>query len=545
VTTRPELVSAQIGSTLTPAQANNTTTFAGTEVRYTFDETVLTATPANFQLVRSDGTLLDEGQQLVSVSGNVVTIRFTTVNATVDTTAGGALANVNNYTLATVEANAASDAQGQTSPEGDAAVGTAAASTTTAVANTTTAPDLRSVGGFRQANANTEQGGLANATAVDFTFDQAAFITAAPSFNLVTVTGEVLPCTVTPGVGSTTASGGTLAGGTGTTTITVLCQNPSVGSPAAPRTTPITASEIARAFVGAGSVAETLANAASAANRTNDNPLQSASVTGGGATTLADLVSAQFLPNNTGTNTTANDQVLFTFDQAVTGLTVGAVNDAFNLFLANGDEVQGGTVTGLNTAGTQVLVTYGPASLTNAVGASVETVGNVRPASVGVTPARAGSSSRTPGAVAAPELRAVVLATSTNALGVVSATATYTFDQAIGAAVTFTADQSAAFNLYLADGTLLNASACAVPTNALATNTQVVCSAFVSTTAAQNTNNGGATAANIASAVLGTVERGAVTGTTASGNTNPNPIGAEPTTGARVPAPPSFQQLHQ
>jgi hypothetical protein len=181
-------------------------------------------------------------------------------------------------------------------------------------------------------------------------------------------------------------------------------------------------------------------------------------------------------------------------------------------------------------------VSFADAVLTDAVGASVGgqagaagTSVTIRPASVGVAPTRT-SAGRVPGQVDAPELRGVALSTTTSATGTVSTTATYTFDQAIGNAAVPAASLPF-FNLYLADGTRLEATACAVPTNATATNTQVVCSAFVSSNAAQNTNNGGATSATIASATLGTVEAGAVTGTAASGNTNPNPIGAENTTG--------------
>jgi hypothetical protein len=259
---------ASIVSTTTRGQAN-ATNIEGTIVSFTFDEAVLSATPASFQLVRSNGTASVNGDDVVSVSGNTVQVRFRSVNATTDNdpAGGGVAGNINSYSLATNLSGAATDAQGQTATEGDAAVGTAASTTTTAVANTTTAPDLRSVAGFRQANP-TE---ALNSTAVDFTFDQAAFLTAtgddAGMFNLVLLDGTVLPCTA-PGTGTTTAGGGTVGGGNGTTTITVVCANPGG------RTTTLTASEIARAYVAEGSVAASQANA-SASPIVNDNPLQS------------------------------------------------------------------------------------------------------------------------------------------------------------------------------------------------------------------------------------------------------------------------------
>lgn len=508
LTTRPELSSARIVSTVTPAQAN-TANPAGTVVEYVFDETVLSVDVNDFRIVTADNTLLDANQQLVSVSGSTVLIRFTDVNATT----GTGIANVNNFTLATVEEGAATDAQGQTSTLGDAAIGTPASSTTTAVANTTTAPDLRSVSGFRQANPLI----TANSTAVDFTFDEAAFVSASNGFNLVTLDGTVVACTAP--TSATDPAGGTIAGGNGTTTITVTC--PNIGA------TTIASSQIARAYVTADSVYDTQAKATADAG-VDGNPLQSVAVSNSGLTTGADLVSVQFIPAGTGSNTGTTDQVLYTFDQVVAGVQ----NGELFVFYANGDQVAG-PVTQVSVDGTRILSDVGAGGLTDAVGASVNDIsndGNFEAASAGVTPVRAGTSARTPGAVAGPDLVSVALASSTDAFNVTTYRATYTFDQAVGTA----APTSTSFHLYLANGVRLDGATCAAPTGATATNTLIVCTGFTSQTAAVTSNNtagGPATAAAIGSATLGAVERGAVVGAAGSGNTNPNPIGAESTTG--------------
>jgi hypothetical protein len=248
-------------------------------------------------------------------------------------------------------------------------------------------------------------------------------------------------------------------------------------------------------------------------------------VSNAGLTTTVDLVSAQFVGRNTTGNATDNDQVVYTFDQGsgpdqhrvprlLRQRQLGDRNGrhpqqrqhsrAGELRRCSADR-RGGCF------GQQQQRRHG--------------FRDDRPASVGVAPVRTGTSGRTPGQVDAPELRSVAISTSTNALNVVSTTATYTFDQAINPA----SIASTSFLLYNANGNRLvgAAGACTPPTNAsTTTNTQVVCTAFtgsvVGTSTAQET---------AAAATLGAVLPGAVAGAAGSGNTNTNPAGAEITTG--------------
>jgi putative cell wall-binding protein len=506
MTTRPELRSATITGTVTQPQASSSNP-AGTTVNYVFDEAVASAAVANFKLYNASATAVAT-PTLVAINGSTVTVRYTTIDGTTDTngTGGTAAANVNNYALAAVNDGAATDFQGQANPEGSVAVGTASSSTTTATANTTVAPDLRSVGGFRQANTATP-----NHTAVDFTFDQAAFTTAGASFKLVLTNGDELTADNLPPLGSSVAGGGTVPGGNGTTTVTVLF--PNIGGTA----TTITAADVSRGYVGRNSVADTQANA-NAATPVNGNPLQSANVSNGGATSLPDLTSATFLPANTGANTTAFDQVLYTFDQAVTpGAPAG-----FHVFRANADQANGvalGTPA-QNSAGTQVLVNFAAGDLTNAVGASVDAAATTtgKPASVGVAPVKTSSSNVTPGQVQAPQLTSVAINTITDQFGTKSYTASYTFDKAVGV---IASTANTAFHLYTSSGTTLTSVTCGSPTGATSTNQVVTCTVF-----------GGSASipADTIASTLGTVDAGAVTGATAPNN-NANPEGAAATTG--------------
>ena len=160
--------------------------------------------------------------------------------------------------------------------------------------------------------------------------------------------------------------------------------------------------------------------------------------------------------------------------------------------------------------------------LKNAVGASVNTaaVSNNEPASVGVTPVQAGSSSITPGQVSAPELTSVTLNKSTDAFGATTFSATYTFDKAIGTAA-ITAANSAKFHLYDADGFAFNGLNCAPVSTTSASNAAVTCTTFTPA---------GTTSQTVANTTLGTVDATAVTGTVAP-NMNANPEGAAPATG--------------
>ena len=528
-TTLPELSGAAITGTVTAGQSNGTNT-PGTTVAYTFDEPIAAvANVALFKLYDNNDNAVP-ATSVVSVVGNVVTVRFNTINGTTDSNGsttpaapfvinGGPANNVNNYTLATVASVAVTDNQGENNPDGASAVGTASTTAApTATANTTTAPDLRSVSGFRVASATT--------TAVDFVFDQNAYSVNGAGFFLVLSDGSTRTCTgpLTPTTSG--GSGGTLAGGNGTTTLTVVCNN----TPAAGASTLVpSATNVVRGYVNTGTVQDAATAAMAASGTLSLNPLESANAANGGLTTDADLLSAQFIPAGTGTNTTpgTSDQVLYTFDQAPTAPTVAGANANFRVFRADGTERPSVSVQSVSVDGKQVLVNFAVAAtgdLKNAVGASVNTgaVSNNEPASVGVTPVQAGSSSITPGQVSAPELTSVTLNKSTDAFGATTFSATYTFDKAVGTA-NITAANSAKFHLYDADGFAFNGLNCAPVSTTSASNAAVTCTSY--------TPVGTATASQtVANTTLGTVDATAVTGTIAP-NMGMNPEGAAPATG--------------
>jgi hypothetical protein len=307
----------------------------------------------------------------------------------------------------------------------------------------TVAPDLVSVGNFRQAAA-------AGDTAVDFTFDEAARTTGTPVFQLIKLDGTVLD-TTEPATGDNTAGGGTIPGGNGTTTITVIYDGPAANTPL------LTAADIARGVVAENSVAEQTNNETSPATL-DQNELQAADVSNSGNSTDPDLVSVALRPDTdtdgAGPDTDV-DQALFTFDQNVTAATAG------NFFLYTVDGAKtAGTASAINAANpTQVLVDFNATATDDAVGGNIVT-GAVTPSNdpdeAGVANTTTGAS-QTAGKTAAPDLTGVALSDKKDAFDVVTATyATYTFDEVVATKT------DAKYFLYLADGTKLTAVACTI-----------------------------------------------------------------------------------
>jgi len=498
----PQLVSAKIISTKNAGQVVNPAA-AGTTVEYDFSHSVISAQAGDYKIYTASD-VPTTGNSIVSVSGNAVQVLFQAVTATDNTS--GAAANVNNYSLATVVPGAVTDSQGQTNPDGSAAIGSSQSSTTTGSPNKTTGPDLVSVTNFRQGAAS---GGAAQ-TAVDFVFDQAATAVNTAGYHLVQPNGTVIDC-VGPAAGSATASGGTIPGGNGTTTITVECPDTNAGTANA-----LSSGNLARAYVDAGTVkgTDTAAKA---------NPLEAFHF--GQNTTLPDLVSAQVIAAGTGSNSsTTNDQVLYTFDQSVATATAGS----FSVIQPDTTTNVGQTATVGGTGSNQVLVTYSGKVAQTAVG-TIAAASATNPANrtdeLGLTPTSQ-TSTITPGVVAAPQLQSVKMTTTTDAFGNKSYSLTYTFSQPIGATPTITAG---AFHAYDANGQELTATNCTAPVGATTSNNQVVCGpvSAVNNGFAQGNTTGGtaATTAMITGVTLGTVDAGAVTGSTAPTN-NPNPEGA-------------------
>jgi putative cell wall-binding protein len=514
-TVRPELQSASIvGTTTTENQTASNP--AGTTVRYNFDETIAAVDATDFIVYNADGSVADRGDAAtIESTGRSVLVRFDVVN-----TADAAEA----LTLATVDVSAVTDTEGFFNPEGDAAIGTTE-STTTGQAGVTEAPDLTGVSNFRE-------GATTGVTVVDFTFDEAAFVVDPAGFELALVNGTEALCEG-PAVGSTGTSGGTSAGGNGTTTITVECANPgsTEGSVAG---TALTATNVARGSVDTATVSDE-AQTDAVGNEGSVNPLQAADVANNGNTAAPDLVSVQF---NQGTDTT-NDSALFTFDEGVDTL----VSNLFVVYDIDGTENRDGTAQPNPNNNTQVLVTFADqTALDDAVGGAVDqgAVSGTNDLNldnqedeVGVANER--TTSTTAGETASPQLTDVTLSqtTTTDAFGNTTTgdfQATYTFDED----VVDIADNN--FFLYQADGTRLVATNCAAGSTEETDNT-VTCTAFAVDTA------GGAVATSeqVGDATLGTVDNGAVadqnpatgpgTGTAATAGSETNPEGAEFTSG--------------
>ncbi len=532
---RPELVEAAIVSTTTTGQVTPGNP-AGTVVSYAFDETVLETgappTAGEFMVYETDtaGGAGNTADAIVDVDDNVVTVRFDDI-----TTTEGAAA----LTMATVDIGAVRDVDGDENPEGDAELGsTSGGGSTTQPAGTTTAPDLVSVSGFRQ-------GAGVGETAVDFTFDQPAFVNNSGGFSLIELNGAngaandneergTGPAPTDTSTGANAEpSGGTVEGGNGTTTITVIFNQG--GSDAV-----LTAADIARATIAPDTVsdAQDATPTDPATTNGNTNPLQAVDVSNGGNTgTEPDLVSVQIQPSTTG----GTDQALFTFDQPVDT----ADETLFALYDINSVERFGST-TATNNSNinpnnrTQVLVdftggtedTVGGSVRENAVTVAASptnaTADNNEQDEVGFENQTGPAAGQTAGRTDSPDLTGVQLATGpSDAFGNPGDfQATYTFDED----VVEIAAANSNFRLFLADGSQLNATACTVG-GTEETDATVTCTDFTNTEPATDR---AATSDEIGSAVLGTVDNGAVndqqTGTTTAG-TETNPEGAEPTTG--------------
>ncbi len=524
----PELVSAQILSTTTTTQQTPTNP-AGTRVQYTFDENVIGGgAPAPrggaFNVYNSDGSQADTNNGVVeSVDDNTVVVNFGNINTA---------QSAGTLTVATVDTNAVTDTQGDVNPEGDAAIGASGGGNTNLPAGVTNAPDLVSVQNFRQ-------GATTGQTAVDFTFDEAANTTGAGGFSLILVnnpgntTGTAdndINCTG-PAANNNTAGGGTVAGGNGTTTITVVCTNPG-GTVGTTQGTAITADQVARGIVDQGTVQESANNEAGNTTLDTNDAVMAVEVSNGGNTFEPDLVSVTFTQGQD----TANDTAIFTFDEAVTFTNPGFFAYDVNANPIAGTATQTNGTNGTNSPGTQVLVNFGSnTALDLAVGGFVED-GAVTTQATATTTARPNeedevgvanqqqSPSQTPGMTDDPDLTGVSLAQGTNQFGQQTGfTATYTFDEAVNPVAAGNEDL---FFLYLADGTRLTGSDCDTGTTTSGTgqnNNTVTCTTFTGGTGTAAQQN-----QQLGSAVLGTVDNGAVT---AVGDNGTNPEGAEFTSG--------------
>jgi hypothetical protein len=487
VTTRPELVGAEVLATSS----------TGTTVSYKFDESVTGDAPVagNFVITAFDGTRETAATAQVQSDTDTVVARFTNVTTT---------AEAADYTVATVMASAVTDDQSpsQTNPEGNAPIGTEREDTIRQP-GATAAPDLESVGPFRSADASS--------TAVDFTFDEAAYTATPGGFHLVLLDGTVVNCQG-PAVDSTAAGGGSTAGGNSTTRITAVCTNPSSGG----TTTPVSATNTARGYVDADTVSDAEQESQPVINPVegNGNSQQAADVSAAGNSATPDLVSASFTPGAGN----EPDQVTYTFDEVVLP-DVTAAN--FMIYITTAaEESADGASRGTDTK--TVIATFPNGTLDDAVGASI-LPGAARGGTGGNQPNRAdevgvtNSTTRTitPGKTAGPDLVSV-------AVNPENGSATYTFDEEINSSPT--GDQAAdpmVFKLWLSSGDMLECFALPGQSFTIDGN-QATCTQW-------RQNNSPAGAEQVGSAVLGTVENDAVDDAE-SGETK-NPEGAAATTG--------------
>ncbi|HVM51550.1 MAG TPA: cell wall-binding repeat-containing protein, partial [Acidimicrobiales bacterium] len=461
-TTRPELVTASIVETRTAA-ASTASRPPGTYVLYCFDEPITGApiTATLFHLYNSDGTRFT-GTPTEAGGGQSFTSGVTsTDNKCAEVifggpTSGGGLldtaAEAANLTLATVARGAATGqagAAGDTNIEGDAPL--TPASTAPAAAGVTSAPDLVSVGNFRA-------GSTADLTAVDFTFDQAAFVQVTNGFHIVDNTGATFLC-----IGSAAAvpSGQAAPGGSGTATLTVACEEPA-GFPGN-----FAAANFARGYVDAGAVSAT-------STPSGFNPLQAANVTGGtnGVTSRPDLTGIIFAPDAI----LNADVVAYLYDEAVQA---GVTQGRHAIYNTAGTENLAAACSRSSDNNTIVTCAFADNTLSGAnfVGGSVR-AGGVLAADDGAANAadEEGASpsagpTATTGRTDGPDLLSVTINRGTNIFGNPTATATFTFDEdtANTASALLATDAAAGGNdstgenvilgllhLYLADGIRLD-----------------------------------------------------------------------------------------
>jgi len=440
-TTLPQLISAKILTTVTTSQATATIP-AGTYVQFVFSQNIGTAilTPGSFKVYFATGGAGNVGtfDGVDPTNADAVDVGFATQPA-LQTVSGAA-----GLTLATITGPPAPGVVVGTlsSPAGAVPIGTAVSGA--GQAGVTAGPDLQSVGNFRAACGVVPVAPcFTNLTAVDFTFNKPAYIVnlgAETQFNLVYTTaadpkatavpqGPVtpIPCTGPAFGTSVPASGGTVAGGNGTSVITVVCATPVGG------TTPITAAQIARGYVSADTVATAVTGTGTATCPLGGGPAvapagatcnpQEATITPHSGSLGPDLTTVAIVPNSNGGT---SDSVVFTFDQPLTNASA-LISADFGYYTSAGASVFGvaGQTVQNPADAAQVSLNVAPGSTINAVG------GIVLPGDVGGNSAVVGvpdalgapnpaTSAIAPGVVTAPQLTSAAVLSSSNVFGVAS-----------------------------------------------------------------------------------------------------------------------------
>lgn len=556
-TNLPQLVSASVLGEFNATTANNATTFPGTLVQYVFGQDVSgdTLSATGFHTYTADGQWRINGANTClggagtcafhdPSNKNAVDVYFMTANAVANnptgaltaapdlTTASGAAT----LTLATVgdQNDTGGPAVTAPAPSGNNVVGSApigSASTATLTAGTTAAPDPESIGSTTRLGSLGVAGcGAGNCSAIDVTFDQAAYdVNAGPDathFDIVYTSGvngantgpgsQEKACTAA-GTGDATASGGAVPGGNGTATLTIVCPNPSTVTAG----TAMPVADIARIVVQPSAVASvnTVAadcpatgGATTAGTAGFCNPLEvtdAPNASDGNPT----LTSVTLEPNTPSGNSTA----VFTFDQALNALATAQV------YNQNGSTTVCATAPVVNPGNSsQWACTFGTAAaLNSAVGGSVPQ-GQATSFATGRTnsdtelgASNPTSTSVTPGKIAAPQLTSVHAGMVTGTFGTVPG-AVYTFNEPVNA----TAGKFVPGDLVLwdSDGTQLVCTAATVGTGT--TSSQVTCTSYkLFGTATPATSN------QITTAVFGGSDWQAVQGTGVSEDADWSPEG--------------------
>lgn len=391
-TAAPELLSVAFVRTFSQPNPGGAS-FDQTVIRFTFDEAVTgqalvsangaansctTTTPGcseKFRLYRFDqGPSLTtnpnrvyEGQA-AQIDPNDTRSVLVTFGQSPATTGGAPRgvgeAELIEVTLAGVDQNAVRDGTNVPNPFGDAGLNALSFEP-----GRTVAPDLIDVTNFRP-NFDTTR------TLVDFVFDQAAVprfvpdptnpgttIPATGGYWLILNDADVSEreCNFQPGpAGSTT-------NGSGTTIHTVSC--PLVGL------TQLTAANVARGTIDPGTVfSRASGGTATQADTNRDNPLQAQDVTGDGATSRPDLISAEFFDGRVDGTSAQVDQVLYTFDEPVLiapdprGCQAAT---CFAIYTTDGGEIGGTGEVRSTSNDAQVIVTFPDGSVNDATGANV------------------------------------------------------------------------------------------------------------------------------------------------------------------------------
>jgi putative cell wall-binding protein len=340
-TALPNLSSVSLVSLTTVSQSNAVTP-AGTLLQFSFDKVVSGSVPqaGDFDLVSFAGVALPATAtggypQVVPNQTTSVRVLFPTID-TEQLLGQEALAEV---TPGAVETPTPSLGN----PEGSAPIG----GRPPLQSGQTFAPDLRSETGLRPSSTVNQQ-------VLDLTFDCSAMPTGGGSYNLVLTDNTIVTCVGPAAVGGQ-ASGGTVPGGAGTTVLTVQCPEPASGSFAG---SPITQTEIARAFVAPGTVEDV--------QTLTPNVLESAGLTPTSTVITPDLTSVSLSPNQP-----TGDIATYTFDQPV--LNSFPDHAAFQLFTQGAGTIQcaAGCSVAPGLSQTQVVVTFPTGTFINVVGASV------------------------------------------------------------------------------------------------------------------------------------------------------------------------------